>query len=89
MKILFFMGRNRKNKSGLSWKIWKISRKGRNVTLAWGPATVVDRKVVPAGTLQTKRLHFPSIEIANRYEEQRLRDKTAKGYQRRTRWRSA
>ena len=38
MKVLFFMGRNSSNRSGVSWKIWKIRRKGRVVTVSWGPA---------------------------------------------------
>ena len=29
MKTFFYMGRNRQNVSGVSWKIWKIERRGR------------------------------------------------------------
>jgi predicted DNA-binding WGR domain protein len=88
MKIFFYMGRNAANKSGVSWKIWKIARSGRTVTTFWGRATLKDRKVTPAGTLQSKTLRFPSPDAALDYESQRIRSKLRKGYQRRTRWRS-
>lgn len=85
MRSFFFMGRNSKNKSGVSWKIWRIARQGRDVTLSWGPAVIVRRIVVPAGTLQTKLVRFPSVDAARRYEADRVRRKLAKGYERGTR----
>jgi hypothetical protein len=36
VKIFFYMGRNPANKSGVSWKIWKVQRAGRTVTVFWG-----------------------------------------------------
>jgi hypothetical protein len=47
MKIFFFMDRNPNNKSGVSWKIWKIERSGRAVTVWWGPAVIVRRRPTP------------------------------------------
>ncbi len=88
MKILFYMGRNPSNKSGLSWKIWKVERKGRTVTTWWGRAIVRKRKVVPAANLQSKTFRFTSAAAALEYEKKRIRSKLNKGYERRTRWRS-
>lgn len=82
------MGRNAANKSGLSWKIWKVRRDGRAVTVFWEPARLVKRKVAPAGTLQSKTLRFPSDGAAGEYERRRIREKLGKGYERRTRWRT-
>ena len=88
MKIFFFMGRNDKTKSGVSWKIWKIQRKGRKVTTWWGAATLVRRKVVPKGKLQSsirRTPTFATVADAARYEATRIARKMAKGYQLRTR----
>jgi hypothetical protein len=87
MKIFFYMGRNAANKSGLSWKIWKIERSGHWVTTYWGPAALVDRRVKPAGTLQSNARRFTSLAAACAYESRRIRSKLQKGYERRTRWR--
>ena len=38
MKTFFYMGRNLQNKSKVSWKIWKIEREGRLVTVQCGPS---------------------------------------------------
>jgi hypothetical protein len=85
VKIFYYMGRNAANKSGVSWKIWKVRRAGRSVTASWGPARLVKRKVVPAGTLQSKALRFTSPGAACEYERRRIREKLGKGYERRTR----
>lgn len=88
MKIFFFMGRNPKTKGGVSWKIWKIQRKGRRVLTWWGAATLVRRKVVPIGKLQSsiKRTPpFATVADAAKYEAARIARKKAKGYQSRTR----
>jgi predicted DNA-binding WGR domain protein len=87
MKIFFFMGRNSLTKSGVSWKLWKIQRAGRKVTMLWGPAIVHKRRVVPAVSLQSTTRAFRSSEDAERFEARRIRSKLAKGYQRRTRTR--
>jgi hypothetical protein len=84
MKTLFFMGRNSKTKSGTSWKIWKIERKGRRVLTKWGPARVIGRKVVAAGRLQTSESRtppFPTAKLAEAYVAKRIRRKLGKGYQ--------
>jgi hypothetical protein len=84
MKTLFFMGRNEKNKSGLSWKIWKIQRKGRRVFTYWGPVRLVGRKVVPSGRLQSnvgRTPLFRTAEAAAAYVAVRVRRKLAKGYE--------
>jgi predicted DNA-binding WGR domain protein len=83
VKIFFFMGRNRKNKSGVSWKLWKIQRQGRAISLLWGPATLRRRKVVPQ-FLQSKTLRFRSAAAAREAESRRIANKLKKGYQRRT-----
>ena len=88
MKIFFYMGRNAANKSGLSWKIWKVQRTGRTVTVYWGRAKLVKRKVAPAGTLRSKTLRFSSDGAACEYERRRIHEKLGKGYERRTRWRT-
>ncbi len=82
MKIFFYMGRNPRNKSGVSWKFWKIERRGKRVRTWWGPAVVVKRKVVPRATLQTRSWVFSSEAQAMEYEALRVRRKEAKGYER-------
>ena len=86
MKIFHFMGRNAKNRSGVSWKVWKIARHGRSITKYWGPARLHLRKVVPTYTRSaTKR--FKTIGEAIKYERRVIRSKLMKGYEKRTRWR--
>jgi hypothetical protein len=50
MKTFFFVGKNKGNVSGISYKIWKINQSGRMVEVQWGPAKwdKKRRKVVPA-----------------------------------------
>jgi hypothetical protein len=82
VKIFFYMGRNPENKSGVSWKIWKIQRKAKTVTTWWGAAKIHNRKVIAIRALQTKTLPpFPSIEAAAADEAQRIRSKRLKGYE--------
>ena len=85
MRVFFFMGRNPSNKSGLSWKIWKIARTGRVVTVFWGPARLHNRRVVPAGKLQSKKRAFGSAAAALVFETNRIQSKTSNGYERRPR----
>jgi predicted DNA-binding WGR domain protein len=87
MKILFFMGRNSRNRSGVSWKIWKIGRKGRVVTVSWGPALLKRRKPVLARSAGVLDYRFGSLDDAERFETKKINEKLSKGYQRRTRWR--
>jgi hypothetical protein len=85
MRILFFMGRNRRTVSGVSWKLWKIRRQGRSVTALWGPAVLKRRRVVPANTLQSRTWRFWSTTAAKASLVRRMASKLRKGYQRRTR----
>ena len=88
MKTFYFMGRNPRTKGGVSWKIWKIERKGRQVTTWWGPAALIRRKVVPLGKLQSnieRTPPFRTVTDAARYENARIARKLAKGYERRPR----
>ena len=87
MKIFFFTGRNPSNKSGVSWKIWKIDRKARTVTTWWGPAEVRNRRVVFAAKPQNKANPFASVQAALDHERKLIAAKVKKGYERRTRWR--
>jgi hypothetical protein len=54
MKTFFYMKRNPRNISGVSYKIWKIERKGRKVTTWWAPAECTSHKVYPARVLRTQ-----------------------------------
>lgn len=88
MKTFFYMGRNRRNVSGVSWKIWKIESAGRSVTTWWGPAHIHKRRPVPVGTLQSKTVRFSSATAAAEYETARIKNKRSKGYERRPRSRA-
>jgi hypothetical protein len=83
MKTLFYMGRNDQNISRLSWKIWKIERRGKRVTAWWGAAEVGPRrKPVPKYELQTKSWTFRTEEAAREDEQRRIREKLNGGYER-------
>src|SRR5260370_38141011 len=82
MKVLFYMGHNSNNKSLVSWKMWKIKRNERAVTVWWGPATVVDRRPTPVNTLQTKTWRFRTETQAKEEEHRRIQEKLNKGYER-------
>ena len=88
MKIFYFMGRNPLNRSGVSWKVWKIERKARTVTVWYGPVVLKNRKPVPAHRRLTEvsPKTFRSVAEAKAHEEKMIDSKEAKGYQRRTRW---
>ena len=79
MKVYFFMRRNPKNVSGMSYKVWKIERKGRKVTAWWGPAVVRRRRPVPASYLESKTWRFGSERAAVDFEEKRIRSKLDEG----------
>ena len=85
MRVFFFMGRNPSNQSGVSWKIWKIARTGKVVTVFWGPARLRNRKVLPVGELQSKKRTFGSAAAAVKFEMNRIQSKISKGYERRPR----
>jgi cbb3-type cytochrome oxidase cytochrome c subunit len=84
MKTFFYMGRNNRTIGGVSWKIWKIARKGNRVETRWGPAMLVRRKVVPKSTLQSKAWRFRNKTAAKEFERKRIQSKLAKGYERST-----
>ncbi len=87
MKTFFFMGRNPQNRSGVSWKIWKVERAGRRVVVRWGPAILRSRRPVFAHDPQERERRFATSEAARRFEESKIREKLRTGYERRTRWR--
>jgi len=89
MKIFYYMGDNHKNRSGVSWKMWKIERSGRMVTVWWGPATIIRRRPTPLNTLQEQSWTFPSEKAAKEDEEDRITEKLAKGYKRTARRQAA
>jgi hypothetical protein len=82
MKSFFYTGTNPKNKSGVSWKIWKIEQRGRTITFFWGPALIQKRRVLPVGVLQSRKRVFPTIQSARDHEEQRISEQMRKGYKR-------
>jgi hypothetical protein len=88
MKIFYFMGRNENNKSGVSWKLWKIERDRRRVCVWWGPIAVIKRRVIPTGRLQHKCWTFRSGAEATLFEIRRIHSKEIGGYERKPRWRS-
>lgn len=85
MKAFYYMGKNSQNKTGVSWKIWKIHRSGRTVTTWWGSAEIRRRIVVAKGRLQDKERRFSSLEAAQAHEEQRIASQLCKGYERQPR----
>ena len=84
MKIFFYTGRNERNVSGVSWKIWKIERKGKRLQTWWGPAEVLQRQVVPK-FLQTWSANYPTENAAKEDEKRRINEKTREGYERKPR----
>lgn len=89
MKCFFYMGRNDRNKSRVSWKLWKVERRGRKVMAWWGPVKLKNRKVVPSGTLQSYRWIYSSEAAARDGERLRIQEKMNKGYQRTPRRKNA
>jgi hypothetical protein len=85
VKIFFFVGRNDDNLSRVSSKLWKIERRGRRITVFWGPAMFDrrTRKHVPVGVLQ-KKTHpsFSSEMVARDFEIAIIARKENAGYQR-------
>jgi hypothetical protein len=85
LKVFFYMGRNPDNKSGVSWKMWKIERNGRVVTTWWGPAHINGRRVTPSRALQSKTVEFSSAGDAKEHERLRVQNKLWVGYERQPR----
>lgn len=82
MKTFFYMGRNAKNKGGVSWKILKIECRGNRVMTQWGRAFIRRHKAVPGGKLQTKTRRFGNEAAGREFERKRIQSKLAKGYER-------
>ncbi|OHE58158.1 MAG: hypothetical protein A2Z47_05790 [Thermodesulfovibrio sp. RBG_19FT_COMBO_42_12] len=82
MKIYFYMGRNENNLSRVSWKIWKIERKGRILTTWWGGAEIVNRQPRAKHDLQRKSWTFRTGSEAKKEEDMRINSKCRKGYER-------
>ena len=82
MKVLVYMGPNPANVSGVSWKMWKIGRKGRQVTAWWGKATISRHRLVPVNKLATKTWRFRTEALAKEYETGRVQRKLGSGYER-------
>ena len=82
MKIFVFMGRNAKNKIGMSWKMWKIERKQCRVTVWFGPATVVKHRLTAVRSLQSRTWRFRTEALAKENEQLRINEKLNKGYER-------
>jgi len=84
MKVFFFIGRNDRNKSGTSCKIWKIERKGRTVRRLWGPATWDKRarRAVPSDGLREVIDVQPTVEEARTFEEYWVSRRLSRGYER-------
>ena len=85
MSLFSYFGRNRRNVSSVSWKIWKIERKGRRVTTWFRPATLFRRKPVPVATLQSRSWVFPTEAAAKGDEARRIAEKLGRGYERKPR----
>lgn len=80
------MDRNDQNVSRVSWKIWKIQRKGNRLQTWWGPAEIGPRRIpVPKHELQTKSWTFRTEEAARENEQRRIRKKANEGYERKPR----
>lgn len=80
MKTFYYLGPNKNNKSRVSWKMWKIEQKERHVTVWWGPATIVGRKITPTSTLQTRSWKYSSEDKAKADEKRRIEEKLSGGY---------
>jgi predicted DNA-binding WGR domain protein len=81
MKVLVYMGPNPRNTSGVSWKMWKIHRRGREVTVWWGRATIARHKLKPAFNLQSRTWRFRTEEGAREDQQRRIQKKLSRGYE--------
>lgn len=82
MKTYYYFGPNYNNQSRVSFKMWKIVRLKRRVTVMFGAATIDRRKVTPTGTLQTRSWTFRTEAAAKADEERRVAEKLKGGYER-------
>jgi hypothetical protein len=82
MKTFSYMGPNEENVSGMSYKIWKIERRNRTVTVWYGGAIVKSRRPVPGHGQRTKSWTFANQDAAIENEKRRIREKENEGYKR-------
>jgi hypothetical protein len=84
VKIFFYIGPNKKLKSGFSIKFWKIERHGRDVTVHFGPAKLdhIARKVITANWMRSCSWTLPSEQLAQAEVERRVNAQLAQGYHR-------
>lgn len=84
MRKYFFVGPNKRLKSGMSIKVWKIERRNRRVQVWWGRARldVSRRRVRSKGKLTTKWWDFPNYSAAEDQMWTRIRSKVRGGYKR-------
>lgn len=80
MPTFHYLGHNPRNKSGTSFKLWRITVNGRVLRTTWGPVKVVKRKVVPVGKYQSKSWRYRTPAIAREEMRYRIGAKLAKGY---------
>ena len=89
VKIFFYFGRNPRNISGMSAKIWKIERRATTVTVWWGRAQLIDRRPVDVSGFESKAWPpFKSVKAAREFEMKRIEVKLRQGYQRNPRRRT-
>ena len=81
MRTFVYMGPNAANKSGVSWKVWKIERRDRKVTVWFGKATVKLHKLVPYNTLSSKSWTFRTDKAAIEAVKKRIQEKENEGYE--------
>lgn len=84
MRKYFFVGPNKRVKSGLSIKVWKIERRACRVQVWWGRARLDEsrRRVRRKGKLTTAWWDFPSPASAEEALQRRIHSKVREGYKR-------
>jgi hypothetical protein len=83
MRIYYYFGLNRKLKSGISMKIWKITRPGRTVYAEWG-AAISDKKTrraKPTAKLRKQKWSHPTEAKAELFLKRRIASKLYRGYE--------
>ena len=85
MKIFCFHGPNRKTKSGISSKLWKIERRGRKLYIWNGPADMIGRKTVVRAKLVARVISYKTEEAARAGEAKRIQAQKAHGCYRKPR----
>jgi hypothetical protein len=82
-------GRAMPDRAWATWKIWRIERRRRTVTVLWGPVALERRWVVPKGWLRTESFRLSSEAAARAFEAARVASKLRYGHERRPRRRKA